>query len=305
MTETAISLIGNFLLPYLVLSLLAMLLVELIAAVAQLRGTTLRRFIRHMLGDSEGKGIASELYDHYLVRALALSTRLPSYIPTRLFAVALRDVVQRPVSESGLADTAVAAPNHDLRQGIRQMLHDPVPGRELAAIELWYREVMDGASGFYRLRTLFLVMIVASAMVVSVNFDAIRISNFVARRALIEKGYEAQLRARSSPDSVPAGRAGDNSGINYEGLAFPIGWSGDGVTRVPRSRDYSSNWLILKVVGLSTSILAIMLGASFLFDLLNRFMVVRSTTKPWEGPADPSLPSRPMGISPMPPASVE
>jgi hypothetical protein len=39
---------------------------------------------------------------------------------------------------------------------------------------------------------------------------------------------------------------------------------------------------VTKIVGLLLTVLAISLGAPFWFDLLNKFMVVRSTVKPRE-----------------------
>jgi hypothetical protein len=42
----------------------------------------------------------------------------------------------------------------------------------------------------------------------------------------------------------------------------------------------------LKIVGLLTSILAIMLAAPILFDILNKFSIVRFTVKPFEAFSD-------------------
>jgi hypothetical protein len=58
-----------------------------------------------------------------------------------------------------------------------------------------------------------------------------------------------------------------------KGLGVPIGWSND---ESPKSRYY---WF-MKVAGILASALAATLGAPFWFDVLNRFVDVRSTIKP-------------------------
>jgi hypothetical protein len=289
MLESVIVLIGNFILPYLVLSLLAMLLVELVAAMAQLRGLTLKRFIGRMLADPNGDGIAGNLYRHHLIDSLS-PNRLPSYIPSRLFAIAFADTVRGYGEDGSFIQGIQRLPSEGLRRGMQAILRNASPGRELRAIELWYNEVMDGASGAYRLRTLFIVILVAAAMVVPVNFDAIRISNHVARRSMIEKLLEARLQSATKVDTATAKGVAPSRDMavdtaSLQALAFPIGWSGES-TEVLAGKVKQPSWtlnrLLMKVVGLLTSILAITLGAPFLFDLLNRFMVVRSTVKPWE-----------------------
>jgi hypothetical protein len=291
MIESVIVLIGNFILPYLVLSLLAMLLVELIAAFVQLRGLTLKQFIQHMLGDPNGKGITGEFYRHHLIASLSHGKRVPSYIPSRLFAIALADTVRKYAEDGALSQTIKQLTNQELRQGMQAILQYAFHGRELTAVQFWYNTVMDAASGAYRLRTLFMVMIVASAIVVPVNFDAIRISNHVARRSLIEKILESRLQSDMKVDTTKAQSSATLPDLaSLQVLAFPIGWSGELTElnmREDRQPGWFFNWLIMKVAGLLTSVFAIMIGAPFLFDLLNRFMVVRSTVKPWETLEEP------------------
>ena len=51
----------------------------------------------------------------------------------------------------------------------------------------------------------------------------------------------------------------------------------------PRTWPSNDGWRwVTKIVGLLLTVLAISLGAPFWFDLLNKFMVVRSTVKPRE-----------------------
>jgi hypothetical protein len=72
-------------------------------------------------------------------------------------------------------------------------------------------------------------------------------------------------------------------------LGFPIGWDNDD----PRTRypDGPLEWLY-KIFGLFITGIAVSLGAPFWFDLLNKFMVVRSTVKPTEKSPDESSEDR-------------
>jgi hypothetical protein len=73
-------------------------------------------------------------------------------------------------------------------------------------------------------------------------------------------------------------------------LGLPIGWAFDksytqdprGVPRGGEGKLATAGWLLLKLFGLFMTGLAISQGAPFWFDLLNKFMVIRSTVKPYE-----------------------
>jgi hypothetical protein len=63
--------------------------------------------------------------------------------------------------------------------------------------------------------------------------------------------------------------------MGLKNLGLPIGWGG---TKPPQT---AVDW-ITKILGILMTGLAVSLGAPFWFDLLNKFIVVRSTVKPTE-----------------------
>jgi hypothetical protein len=71
-------------------------------------------------------------------------------------------------------------------------------------------------------------------------------------------------------------------------LGIPLGWKGEfevALTAVPVSWTDPWNWLglwLAKIFGLLITAVAVSMGAPFWFDLLNKFMVIRSTVKPHE-----------------------
>src|SRR6516165_8046853 len=92
------------------------------------------------------------------------------------------------------------------------------------------------------------------------------------RRARVSEGTAGRHQGRSGGAVGSASQGTANAGIS---------------NRLDRSdpRTWPSNdgwrW-VTKIVGLLLTVLAISLGAPFWFDLLNKFMVVRSTVKPRE-----------------------
>jgi hypothetical protein len=81
---------------YLLLALIVTSLSELISAVLKWRAKNLEKGIRHLLSDQEGEGLSQALSGHPLIKSLTKSDRLPSYIPSRTFALALLDIVSNP-----------------------------------------------------------------------------------------------------------------------------------------------------------------------------------------------------------------
>ncbi len=70
---------------------------------------------------------------------------------------------------------------------------------------------------------------------------------------------------------------------NLRNLGVPVGWSRANKTALnPRGIPASVPGWLLKILGLLLTAAAISLGAPFWFDMLNQFVVVRSTVKPTE-----------------------
>lgn len=287
MTESIIGLFGNLVLPYFVLSLMAMVVVELIAEGIGLRARTLEQVIRNMLDDPRGCKLGDSFYQHPLIESLSVGRRKPAYIPGRIFALTLLDVLEHRAQTTATNVSAALPDNEKVDRALQTLLLESRPCRRLHMIEWWFDGVMDRASGLYRWRTLLILAGVATMFVVPFNFDAIRIGNHITHREIIERIVEKRIEARVASDSLrktdrnPA-LVNETEASWIRGLVLPIGWPSEGSADSLGALLASSwDWLVMKTVGLLTSILAIMLGASFLFDLLNRFMVVRFTIKPW------------------------
>jgi hypothetical protein len=157
--------------------------------------------------------------------------------------------------------------------------------------------MMDRVSGWYKRRTTVLMLLLGFGVAAVVNADTINIANTLARdgalRSAVVAAAEQRLRtplpARTSggtPEQVDA-QATENLQSAHDALnalGLPIGWTRatssntDDRRRVPTT----PGEFFLKLVGILLTGFAISQGAPFWFDLLNKFMVVRSTVKPSE-----------------------
>lgn len=311
--EVAIGLLFVFLL----LSLLCSAIGEYIEAKVNNRAKYLRRGIALLLNDSDGSGqdLAKQLYEHGLVRPLFRDgSKLPSYIPSRTFTLALWNIA----SNAAAADTAgtpQAGVTNDLKK-IRAVVSTHVPNKELKAalltlideangdvekaranIEEWYDAMMDRVAGWYK-RTMSVVLLALGFVVAAaVNVDTIAIARTLAQDSALRTSIVAAAQQRmATPPPAPAGAPADAEARDalatenlqearaaVDDLGLPLGWvtstdDPDDPRRVPAG---AGEWL-LKILGLALTGFAVSQGAPFWFDVLNKFMVIRSTVKPSE-----------------------
>jgi len=158
-----------------------------------------------------------------------------------------------------------------------------------------------------------LMLLLGLAIAAVVNADTINIANTLARDGALRSSLvaAAEQRLRTPPSSstqaaTPAevdARAAVELRQAYDSvntLGLPIGWTRatdanqDDRRRFPTTLgDFS-----LKLVGILLTAFAISQGAPFWFDVLNKFMVVRSTVKPSEKSGEQPSKDRPAPKAP-------
>ncbi|HEY4085688.1 MAG TPA: hypothetical protein VGM43_07100 [Bryobacteraceae bacterium] len=292
---------------YLVLSLICSAACEAIEAVLKSRSLYLKRGLQELLNDPSGKALVAELYSHPLVCSLftgqydpSKGGNLPSYIPPANFALALMDIVGVAKAAKGAAGSpeaetirttlvAYAAKNPAVSQALLTLGHttDFDLNRMRSAIEGWYNSSMDRVSGWFKRRTHWVVLALGLIIAVGINADTILITNSLAT----DKSLRASLVLAASEDAkrtdAIASQNFQNDMQTIREAGLPLGWttSASSSHRVPQTW---REWLV-KILGLILTTFAISLGGPFWFDLLNQFMVVRSTIKPQEkSPVEPS-----------------
>ncbi|MFP3867556.1 MAG: hypothetical protein ACLFUU_05245 [Desulfobacteraceae bacterium] len=313
--DVAIGLVFIFLL----LSLICSAINEMIEVFLKRRAANLEEGIRELLQDPEGTGLAKSIYEHLLVFGLFKGnydprkvSNLPSYIPSRNFALALMDILLHADknTDSGAAEAVApssagspaplgggmpTSPLQPLRDAISSIQNPKVrqalitlvdaAGDDVSKarenIELWYDSAMERISGWYKRRSQKIILALGLVVAIAVNADTITIARSLSydmsmRNSLVaaSQEYAKTPQTVGSLAMTPEARVNKNlEEIQKYGL--PIGWRCGDERSIPKG----AGWAI-KILGWLLTAMAISLGAPFWFDLLNKFMSARSTLKP-------------------------
>lgn len=261
---------------------------------------------------------------------IARGGKLPSYIPANQFARALMDMVHQgsaayspyggvtpPLTMVSLREAAAQFPNPQVRRAVLFAI-DQARGDLDAArrnLESWFDGTMDRVSGWYKRRTQLILFLIGLTLAVVLNVDAVTIaqrlqSNKVLRDALVEK---AQVTIRSSGPSGAIGARPEELAALIESYGLPIGWRKGRPAAQMEARACSAptpgcvggrvevltpGAVIQMLIGWLITAAAMMLGAPFWFDTLNRLMVIRSTVKPTEKSPEEGSEDRPKARRP-------
>jgi len=339
--STVLEVIIGMIFVYLLLSLLCSAVAEYIESLLGFRASDLRKGIELLLNDSpetkksadntegsadktdKGVDLAQRLYEHGLIRPLyRTANKLPSYIPSRTFALALWNMAGGGAggsSTTNLEDIKrvinTTVPNRELKEALVTLIDDAKGDFDQARknIEDWYEGMMDRVSGWYKRRVHAILLVIGLVTAAAINADSINIAKALVSddvlRGSIANAAETYLEtAKPTPEPTPcvptpeapcptpptpqtpqekeraAREKVKRAKAQLDELGLPLGWvsaTPDNVGDLRRTPD--TKWgLLLKALGLVLTGLAISQGAPFWFDLLNKFMVIRSTVKPKE-----------------------
>jgi hypothetical protein len=312
--------------------------------------------IRELLQDRKGNGLAKELFEHPLVfglysgdyapgssdgrpSALTSGQNLPSYIPSRNFAMALMDIAARGPVKSGAAPGSGAAvtvaPSLSLAQirsnvasidnlQVQRVLITAIDSaqgdfeRACTNLEHWYDSSMDRVSGWYKRSTQWVLFWIALSLAVGLNVNTITIADYLYRHDAERTAITSTIDKTAASPTTDGGRY-KTAQDALEKLRLPMGWSaGWGAPRTRIERGVTgavgagnlSSWedVAAPILGWLFTAFAAMLGAPFWFDVLNRIMVIRSTVKPHEKSGEeasmdrqePSPPQQPVVVAAAP-----
>ena len=172
-------------------------------------------------------------------------------------------------------------------------------------LENWYNDAMDRASGWYKKYTQNVLLCIGLILAIVFNVDSITVGKKLwfdkdARSGLINAAG-SYVGTHTSPPKVPA-QPGETTltrdelvtqmkttvqAFNdvSEDYLLPVGWHAP-VKWYHYNLLHPESWsplrMLAQTAGWCITALALSLGAPFWFDLLNKFMVVRSTVKPSE-----------------------
>ncbi|MCY1066333.1 hypothetical protein OV090_16255 [Nannocystis sp. RBIL2] len=210
---------------------------ELLASIFKWRAKDLAAGLRLLVGRDDGEGRAGQpditraLYQHPLLRGLHRDaatggdSKAPSYIPPRMFAMALLDIALRPADGTGqlvagnlaemraqieskrgelgnrVTDTLLTFVNHvelDTRTAVNKLTvlqHD---------VEAWFNAGMGRVSEVYRRRAQLWSTLLAVFFVAALNLDAIRITRSLANDPVLRASLIAQATEAVKQETPPA-----------------------------------------------------------------------------------------------------
>ena len=302
--EVAIGVIFVFILVSIICSTVR----EGIEAWLKTRAAHLERGLRELLHDQNGEGLAKSFYNHPLIYGLfsgdykkcdspnpmiASGGDLPSYIPANNFATALMDIAARgPETNADSSESGAPVLSLDSIRANVSKLQNPWVQRVLltaidsaqgdlnkvrANLEAWYNSSMDRVSGRYKRSTQKFLFLIALLVAVGMNIDTLRIADYLHSNETARAALVARAEAAKNDPEFPKQ---DYKTVIAElnDLNLPIGWSNY------KFGEIENPWqnVVSPLLGWLLTALAATLGAPFWFDVLNKFMVIRSTVKPHE-----------------------
>jgi hypothetical protein len=235
---------------------------------------------------------------------------LPSYIPSDQFAKTLLDIVGRgPGHVDGENVSTGGLSVEDLRQRASSLSSPFLQRIILSAIDHsngdlkqlteniqhWYDGAMDRASGWYKRRTQAMLFGLGSVAACALNVDSL----YIMEHLTADKTLREVVVTAAAKEVAEGSSASGSNGLltakraraELENIDMPMGWvedprhshcpvqmykPGDGYCKLYGRKVFPM------ILGWFITAIAVMLGAPFWFDVLNKFMVIRSTVKPRE-----------------------
>jgi len=290
---------------YLLLSLICSALTESVEKWLKKRGRNLSQGLFELFGgDKTGADFLKQFYENPLIFSLykgqakiafdqnrsqlKCSNNLPSYIDPKTFSMALinqlldgktieMNSLQNSLSQAALPEnvkaslqTLIGCAGDNLNQAINN-------------IEDWYSAMGDRVGGWYKRHTQLVAFLIASALTLAGNIDTLTI----AKSLMVNDNLRADMvkTAFVLHDEPPTCESTDDNCLaltanrlnkrlqHIQNVGLPIGWTNAGCPRATPE-------IVEKLLGLLITIIATSLGAPFWFDLLNKFINIRSTIKP-------------------------
>lgn len=274
---------------FLAVSLIASAGTEMIASILKWRANTLLAGIKDLLNDKNFNGLALRIYNHAAVNPRANGaatgeaslTAKPSYIDPSQFANALIDIthLSQPTIQSAQVALAMAMPDPQVRKllgGIVNRAYGNVDEirTEIAA---WFDSSMDRVSGAYKRKAQLASFLVALAIAIAMNVDALHVAKTLWQQPLLAKNIVSVTSTISKNDIVN----------QLDKVGLPIGWqptddSGQpaidwfaGMKAFLRSADPAV--LIAMIFGWIITAVAALFGAPFWFDTLSSIASLRGS----------------------------
>mgnify|MGYP005846654615 FL=1 len=283
--STLLEVLIGLLLLFLVLSMTASAIVEMISSLTHQRARKLQLFMRQLLAPSESNRLASEamvrnFYENTLIGPGVTPGTMPSYIQSDQFVSALFSFLgfsfSRTASVEELRSIANnLSPNAPLRKLLLTAI-DRSEGdmsRLAVYIEDWFNGQMKNVSGWYKRWAQRTLVGIGLFIALAFNVDTIALTDALLTNPTLREAVVVQAQAATAAGAEPTAL---ELAQQVSGLGLPIGWP------VTPDADQGVWWYVMKLAGLAITGFAVSQGAPFWFDLLNRVTNLRASVRPPE-----------------------
>ncbi len=239
--------------------------------------------------------LTAAVMEHPLIQGMAQQGRMPSYIPSTIFA---RAFVSTLTAKYGKTQTAAMLLAQVGNEGLTRTLlaimgegPDDVAALE-NAVRIWYETVMERITGWYKRRSQLVLFCVGLFYASAMNIDAIELSKRLwgddqVAAQLARQGADGVASGRVKPPAAPAAGAPATTALDQVAVAkadwqmvqkLPIGWPSarfDGVAGKGVLAFLGA--LALALMGWIVTAFASSLGAPFWFDGIGWLLALRGS----------------------------
>jgi hypothetical protein len=243
--ETLIKLVAELFFLYIILGLVCMTITEFTLGWLDIRSHLLSDTLTAMLGAD----YTIRFLEHPIIKPLRGGRRVPSYIPSRLFALAVFDLLTPNASGSITMEDFRGAVGNLPPQTQRTWMTLLLLSRDdlssvVSTLEGWFSDVMDRVSGAYRRRVQVVLLVVALILTISLNINTITIANC---------SWAHYSNTSQNPASL---------------CANPVGWSRESIPADLLGK-------LSQIFGWGLTVILLLVFAPLLFDLLSVIVNVR------------------------------
>jgi hypothetical protein len=233
------------------------------------------------------QSLTAEVMRHPLICGMAQRGRMPSYIPSAIFA---RAFVSTLTSRYGKGQTAAILLNKVGNEGLTQTLlaimgegPDDVAALE-NAVRIWYDTVMERISGWYKRRSQFVLFLVGLFYAAAMNIDALQLSqrlwtDSALTAELVQKAEQAKPSSVAQPADATASALAQTKVAQAQAQelqTLPIGWPSARFDAVSGMGGWAIA-LSFALIGWIATAFAASLGSPFWFDGVGWLLALRGT----------------------------
>ena len=259
---------------YAAVALTVSTMTEAVSSTLKWRSTSLFASIKALLNDPTFQGLAHKVLNHALVNPMIDGRtdagkeplKLPSYVQSKNFAIALVDAIQSvPGDFAKLKQDIDQIKDEQLRTFLQgayaKALLEESPLAQVEALNQrladWFDSAMERASGEYKRRAQAWTFGIALVVALVFNIDSVFLLKALWSRPALTAGITS-----------PSAQA-DAASLLQQMQVLPVGWTG-------RHYDTAFDWLAA-IAGIFVTAITALFGAPFWFDALQQLVRLRGT----------------------------